>query len=285
MKLGLKVFTCSLVLTTALLSTGTQAAVSARGQSDQSTAQGLNDQLLAAAKKGDTEAVKSLLAKGADVNAKSPYGATPLFFACDRGHTEVVKLLLEKGADVNARDTFYKSTPIIWAAMRDHAEVVKLMVEKAPESKESTTAQVVMQGQTKTAVALIETGGFKPESLSMWLGIAEKNKNAEIVEALKKAGAKPAPPKPEFKIEPEQLKRYTGVYKNEQLEISFAVKDGKLVGTANGGELPLSPSAEHIFDLPNQQGSITFKLESDKIGGLTLKGPGGEMNLKKQEAK
>ena len=59
-----------------------------------SSAQNLNDELLAATRKSDVEKVRALLAKGADVNAKSPYGATPLFFACDRSNIEVVTVLL-----------------------------------------------------------------------------------------------------------------------------------------------------------------------------------------------
>src|SRR5947208_12915758 len=55
----------------------------------------ISDELLAQSRKGDVVAVNALLDKGADVNARSPYGQTPLFFASDRGHTEVVKLLLE----------------------------------------------------------------------------------------------------------------------------------------------------------------------------------------------
>jgi hypothetical protein len=276
MKILFQNFGRLLLIATALL------CAAARFQTDPS----VNDQLMAAAKKGDTEAVKALLAKGADVNTKSPYGATPLFFACDRGHVEIVKILLEKGADLQTKDTFYKSTPVTWAVMKDQAEVVKLLVEKAPETKESTTGQAVMQGQTKTAVALIGTGGYKPESLSIWLGIAEKNKNAEIVEALKKAGAKPPEPKPEYKITPEQLQRYTGVFKNEQFELSFAVKDGKLTVTANGGEIAFKPVGEHVFDaISGPPVTATFKLEADKVTGLAVKSPGGESTLKKQETK
>ncbi len=74
-------------------------------------AQDVNEALLVAARKSDVAAVKELLAKGADVNAKTQYGATPLSYACDRGNFEIVKLLLERGANVNVKDTFYKATP------------------------------------------------------------------------------------------------------------------------------------------------------------------------------
>src|SRR5262245_9084828 len=80
----------------------------------------LNENLLAAAKKGDAKAAEMLLAKGADVNAKTTYGATALTFAAEKGHVEVVRLLLKHKAEVNPKDTFYKASPLTWAILRDH---------------------------------------------------------------------------------------------------------------------------------------------------------------------
>ncbi len=250
----------------------------------QNTNPTLNEELIAAARKSNVEAVKTLLAKGADVNAKTEYGATPLFFACDRGNVEIVKLLLAAGADIDVRDTFYKATPTSWALQRDQAEVVKLLVEKKPASKEPTTAMAVTMGQVKTVETLLALGDFKPESLSMWLTIAEKNDNKEIVEALKKAGAKPKP-KVEFKLAAELLPRYEGTFKSEQIELVIKVKDGKLVGSSNGFDLPLIPIGEHTFEPDGQPMTIVFQLEGDKVVGLSLKGVGGTTPLKKVEGK
>ena len=58
--------------------------------------------LLDAAKKGDIEAVKQHLAAGADVNAKTADGTTPLHNAAVYGHNEVAELLIANGAEVNA---------------------------------------------------------------------------------------------------------------------------------------------------------------------------------------
>ncbi len=244
----------------------------------------LNDELITAARKSNVEAVKALLAKGADVNAKTEYGATPLFFACDRGNVEIVKLLLAAGADIDVRDTFYKATPVNWALQRDQAEIVKLLVEKKPASKEPTTAMAVSMGQTKTVEALLTLGDFKPESLAMWLAMAEKNDNKEIAEALKKAGAKPKP-KVDFKVAPEQLPRYEGTFKNEQVELVVKIKDGKLIGSANGFDLVLTPVSEHTFEPEGQPMTVTFQFEGDKVTGISLKGPGGTTILKKAEGK
>ena len=59
--------------------------------------------LIGAANDGNIEAVKKHLAAGADVNAKSNTGRTPLHWAAARGHKEVAELLIAEGADVNAK--------------------------------------------------------------------------------------------------------------------------------------------------------------------------------------
>ena len=44
---------------------------------------------------GDLDEVRSLLAQGADVNAKNSFGKTPLMRAAEQGNTAVAGLLLE----------------------------------------------------------------------------------------------------------------------------------------------------------------------------------------------
>src|SRR5580765_7781162 len=101
-----------------------------------------NEELFAAARKGDAAAVKALLDTGVDVNAKTRYGATALSYACDKGHVEVVKLLIERGADVNSNDTFYGEVPLGWALSHGHVQVVKLFRDKGATG----TERVLMSG-------------------------------------------------------------------------------------------------------------------------------------------
>jgi len=54
-----------------------------------------------AADANDTESVRLLLAKGADVNAKDAFGNTPFDVCGYPRQREVMKLFLAKGADVN----------------------------------------------------------------------------------------------------------------------------------------------------------------------------------------
>jgi len=58
--------------------------------------------LLYAAKKGDQEAVKLLLAHGADIHTKDAFGASILKYALLSKDKDVVKFVLDEGADVNA---------------------------------------------------------------------------------------------------------------------------------------------------------------------------------------
>lgn len=250
-------------------------------------AQNINEELLAASRKGEVEAVRALLAKGADVNTKTTYGVTPLFYAASRGHAEVVKVLLERGAEVNVKDKFYGMKPLGWAASKGYAEVVRLLLDKGADDRDGALMAAVAGGHVDTVRVVLDKGGLKPETLTNALGNATRNKRTEIAELLAKAGAVP-PLKADFQVDPETLKSYAGTYRSEQgLEVTLAVKDGKLVGGPTG--LPASAFGavdQTTFRLLEVDGvSITFNLEEGKVAGFTLKTPSGTNLLKKTGAK
>ncbi|MDF1501608.1 ankyrin repeat domain-containing protein [Roseisolibacter sp. H3M3-2] len=89
------------------------------------------------AKRGDAEAVRELLARGADPGARwAHWGAvvTPLHLAAFLGHVEVARLLLAAGADPSVRDTEHDADPLGWAEHCGRHEVAALLRAHAASS-------------------------------------------------------------------------------------------------------------------------------------------------------
>jgi len=83
----------------------------------------INAELVKAVLKGDTAAMKGLLAQGADIRTKDRiYGRTLLHLAVERNHRDMVELLIANGADVNAKDEVNGWTPLHQAAQRDNKD-------------------------------------------------------------------------------------------------------------------------------------------------------------------
>jgi ankyrin repeat protein len=67
------------------------------------------------------------IAAGADVNAKDDeYGWTPLIWAADGGHKNVAALLIAKGANVNAKSEGW--TALHSAAEEGYKEIAELLI-------------------------------------------------------------------------------------------------------------------------------------------------------------
>src|SRR5438309_9910301 len=81
----------------------------------------------------ETSVLKLLLDAKADVNAPLVRGETPLMSVADKGNIEAVRLLLDRGADVNVRESKGGQSALMWAVAGRHAEIVKLLVERGAD--------------------------------------------------------------------------------------------------------------------------------------------------------
>jgi len=276
---GLAVLT--LTTTPAAASTTQQPAAPAAAQ--QASASDRADALSEAARRGDAAKVRKLLDEGIAVDTKFRYNRTALSFAADRGHVEVVKLLLERGADINAKDTFYNATPLNWAVnpamdrKPQHADVVKLLLQRGAQGKEQALMGAVSAPDVAMTKVVLEVGGLPAGTLSDALEMATRRKNQEMVTLLEQAGAKP---RPELKMDPAQLARYTGSYQGTgnaaQASWTITVADGRLVVSPGGqARLTLVARDPTTFGMVEQPGTtVTFRIEQDKVVGITLNANG-----------
>ena len=75
-----------------------------------------------ACESGDLLHVKHLVNCGADVNALTSLGESPLFYAAYFGYSDIVLFLKSCGGDLN-NQTAYGETPLLWC-MRHRIRVI-----------------------------------------------------------------------------------------------------------------------------------------------------------------
>jgi ankyrin repeat protein len=87
--------------------------------------------LMYAAAVGSVDAVKALLAAGADVKAKNAFDATALMWGIT--NPEKVRLLVDAGADVNARSKQGMTPLLIAASNAGSIDIIRLLVAKGAD--------------------------------------------------------------------------------------------------------------------------------------------------------
>jgi ankyrin repeat protein len=122
--------------------------------------------LVAAIQEQHFDVAALLMDKGADVKKQRPDGWAAIFSAADAGSLEMVKALVDKGADINVQTKESKRTPLIEAIIAGYPEIARFFVEKGANVNVKTK-----EGYTA-------------------LKIAKAKKYDDLVEMLKKAGAK-----------------------------------------------------------------------------------------------
>ena len=237
-----------------------------------------NEDLLAAARKGDLVTIKALIEQGAALETKTPYGQTPLYLAAMNGHDEAVQFLLDKGANTDVTDTFYKESMLGFVLQRKHYSVAKMIIAKGGNA-DKQLADVAETGQADLVQAVLEKGKPGQAALDSAYEAAIGDKQAAIAELLKKAGAHE--PAAAVQVDAKVLDSYTGTYKTEQfpLDIKVFVKEGKLYMQGTGQpEFAPKPKSATVFEFPPAH----IEVEFDSAASFTLKQ--GSMNLKFKKA-
>jgi uncharacterized protein len=78
---------------------------------------------------GDAALIRRLLAAGADVESANPDGQTALMVLARGGQVDAAKVLLARGAKVNAKEAWRSQTALMWAAAQKHPAMVSLLIK------------------------------------------------------------------------------------------------------------------------------------------------------------
>lgn len=134
------------------------------GMSPNTTNQNRTTPLMRAAGLGNNQAIKILLEKGADIQAKDKNGNTALTWAVlEHDFPKTIKLLLQHGAKVDEKN-HDGITPLMWAAALGLKKSVKLLLEQKADPNlldnkgRSAFAWAVRNGHTDIAYLLLDSG-------------------------------------------------------------------------------------------------------------------------------
>ncbi|KAG2463079.1 GABP2 protein, partial [Polypterus senegalus] len=117
-----------------------------------------------AAQYGHFSTAEVLLRAGVSRDARTKVDRTPLHMASAEGHTVIVELLVRSGADINAKDML-KMTALHWAAEHGHRDVVELLVKYGADvharSKFDKTAFDIAVDKRNTEIMLLLQEGMQ----------------------------------------------------------------------------------------------------------------------------
>jgi outer membrane protein assembly factor BamB len=229
-------------------------------------AEDLKESLWEAARLGDVKLVKEVLEKGADVNARTSYGATALWFAAYKGRVGVAKLLLEHKANPDLGDRVWGLSPLQMAVSFGHLELITPLLEAKARGADALLVTAAARGDPKLLEAILAKHKPAPEALSVaLLFVSKKAKQAkEVQEVLDKAGARSLPRGTED--EQKAWKALAGMYESPGgAPLRVALQDGVLVVTGGlSGTWVLRPAGKDTFRAVAEDVSLNFEARDGK---------------------
>ncbi|WHY95300.1 ankyrin repeat domain-containing protein [Peribacillus simplex] len=95
---------------------------------EKETGKGMDEQLIQAIDRKETERIRNLIEQGADINTQDSEGRTPTMIATYNNDVETAEILIKAGADVNIQDDM-KNSPFLYAGAEGYVDILKLAIE------------------------------------------------------------------------------------------------------------------------------------------------------------
>jgi ankyrin repeat protein len=153
--------------------------------------------LMYAAEIGSLDAMRLLIDRGADVNARNAFGSTALMWSV--ADPNRVRLLLDHGAEVNTVARSGRTALIIAAFTNPSAEVVRLLLAKGAkvdvmDTRHVTPLNAATFGNDTAAAGLLLEAGADIQTSDTFIGLtplmnAAGNRNVDAVKMLLAKGA------------------------------------------------------------------------------------------------
>ena len=157
--------------------------------------------LYIASVRGNGPIIEKLLNAGSNPNTAMPGGETVLMTAARTGKVDALKILIARGADIRAQEPTKGQTALMWAAAENNAAAVKVLVEAGADIQERSRDAsftpflfAVRGGHIETSRMLLDLGANVADALpdgTSALVLATINAHYELAGFLLDRGADP----------------------------------------------------------------------------------------------
>ena len=198
---------------------------------------------------------------------------TALIFAAGSGRLEAVKLLVSRGADVNARDTFYRARAADMALTNGHTDVVLYLLQNGTDADDLLAGAVQLNQEAVLKAAA--SGTVTRQALQSALSLATAMKR-EPLAAIVRAALDKLPPEtaaPAFTVSAATLAKYVGNYRDPSGGMTASVTlqaDSLMLQIQGQPPVKLVPTAEDVFRVIEVNATATFNQRGGLVESVSL---------------